>query len=84
MRRTTSWRGDQPAFVSIQCFFRFLRTRISDMALPFARTPLTFYTTSHRNGSGGDPTFAGANERQQMPDLGNLLNLVLGKVQGFG
>ena len=82
MRRTTSWRGDQPTFLSIQCFFRFLRTRISDMALPFARKRLTFYATSHRNRSGGDPTFAGANERQQVPDLRDLVDLALSNIQG--
>ena len=74
MRPNRSRRGDQPGFLSIQFFFRSRRTRISDMAL----------LSSHRGLLGGDPALAGANERQQVPDLGNLFNLVLGKIQSFG
>ena len=76
MRRTTSRRGDQPVFLSIQFFFRSRRMRISDIALPFGGG------TSHRDRSGGDPALAGANERQQVADLRNLLNLVLRDIQG--
>ena len=70
----TSRRGDQPAFLSIQFFFRSRRMRISDMALPLTGC------TSHR--SGGDPALAGANERQQVPDLRNLVHLGLSNIQG--
>jgi len=72
MRRITSCRGDQPAFLSIQFFFRSRRTRISDMALP----------SSHRNRSGDDSALAGANERQQVPDLRDLVHLGLSEIQG--
>ena len=34
-RRIMSRRGDHPYFLSIQAFFRSLRMRMSDMALPF-------------------------------------------------
>ncbi len=71
MRRTTSRRGDQPVFLSIQFFFRSRRMRISDIGLP----------SSHRDRSGGDPTLAGANERQQVPDLRDLLHLFLSNIQ---
>ena len=74
MRRIVSRRGDQPCFLSIQFFFRSRRMRISDMSLPLAGG------TSHPDGSGGDAAFAGANERQQMPDLGDLLHLSLSNI----
>ncbi len=70
MSPITSRRGDQLDFLSIQFFFRSLRMRISDMALP-----------SHCDRSGGDPTLAGANERQQVPDLGNLVHFGLCDIQ---
>ena len=66
-----SRRGDQLDFLSIQFFFRSLRMRISDMALP-----------SHCDRSGGDPTLAGANERKEVPNLGDLVHLVLCSIQG--
>ena len=80
MRKITSCRGDQPAFLSIQFFFRSRRTRISDIALPFGSAG----STSHRDPSGDDPAFAGANKRQQVPDLRDLVHLGLSDVQGPG
>ena len=77
MRRITSRRGDQPPLRSIQFFFRSRRMRISDMAFPLAGA------ASHRDRSGGDAALAGANERQQMPDLRDLLHFVLGNIQSF-
>ena len=71
MRPNRSRRGDQPGFLSIQFFFRCRRMRIRDMALP-----------SHRYRSGGDPALAGANERQEVPDLRDLVHLTLSYVQG--
>ena len=74
-RRITSRRGDQPAFLSIQFFFLSRRMRISDMAF------LVAGGMSHRDRSGGDPTLAGANEGQQVPDLRDLVHLFLSEVQ---
>ena len=71
MRPNRSRRGDQDCFLSIQFFFRSRRMRISDMALP-----------SHCYRSGGDPTLARANERQEVPDLRDLVHLGLSHVQG--
>ena len=78
-RRITSVRGVQPDFLSIQFFFRSRRMRISDMALPFDKTPDTY-----PDRSGGDAALAGANERQQMADLRDLLHLVFSDIQGSG
>ena len=37
---------------------------------------------SHRSRSRGDPTLAGANERQEVPYLRDLVHLVFSQVQG--
>ena len=47
-RKITSRRGDQPAFLSIQFFFRCRRMRISDMDLPFARPTATAQVVTPR------------------------------------